>query len=330
MFSRTEKDEVSALAVASGFEPAVILAFTEVESAGRSFWTVNGKKCPAIRPEGHYFYRLLAAKSKALLTRAVNLRIASPKSGGVKVPKQYADVYSLFNQMTEIDRECALKSISMGVGQVMGEHYKRLGFSSVEAMWDRACGSLKGQVDIMLRFIKTDAHIVGAIQSEDWDEVFRRYNGPGYKKNRYAKKFAAALARFRGDGRGSAYPTPNAIDRDRIKALGYDKVEDFQKQCDLKPDGDIGPMTSEAITEIEDARKKPATNGTVTALGTGGGIVATLMSMQTSITELMPIFDIFREIGTYGPLVAAAVAGSAIVGGIVYAVYQFRHQDVLA
>lgn len=328
MFSAEERSRVSKLAIASGFEPAVILGFTQVESAGRSYWNVNGQRKPAIRPEGHYFYRLLEKKDKRLLQRAVSQGLASPKAGGVKVPRQYADVYKLLERMKAIDVDCAYESISMGVGQVMGEHYATLGYANVHQMWDAACRSLEGQVDIMLRFIRHDIVLANALQTGKWKIAAKRYNGPGYAKNKYDTKLEAAVTYYRGHTiMGSL---PDTIDAERIKKLGYNDTKDFQEQHGLVPDGDIGPMTRDAVNEIEDARKKPARDGTGAAIGTGGGILAGLLALQEQITELLPVLDIFKDIGTYGPLAAATVLGAAIVGGCVYGIYKYRHQDALA
>lgn len=335
MFTAEERGSVHALALNSGFEPAVILAFTQVESGGRSFWNVGGKNYPAIRPEGHYFYRLLKAKDHVLCDMAVQRGLASPKAGAVKVPNTYAGVYDMFAHTTDIDETCALQSISMGVGQVMGEHYKSLGFITVQQMWNTACSGLSGQVDIMLRFINSNPKLVAALKADDWATAAKLYNGPCYKQNKYDTKLEQAVNYWRAHSSttpvivsADSIKLPSDIDADRIKKLGYESTEDFQRKMLLRPDGDIGPMTSRTITEVEQKRKEPTKNGAGAALGAGGGIVATLLALQGQITELLPVLEIFKGIGAYGPLAAAAVAGAAIIGGAVFAVYKIKHVDV--
>lgn len=169
-----------------GIPEDLFCAIVEKESAGKFFWTVGGKQVPAIRPEAHYFYRALKVHPIAL-KRAVKEKLASPKPN-YNVPGQPSKVYALFNQMIAIDAEAAAYSISMGVGQVMGAHFKRLGFKSAWAMWEMAQSGESGQLMLMAEFIKTDARLFKAFQSRDFKTIALLYNGKDYKRNNYDVK----------------------------------------------------------------------------------------------------------------------------------------------
>jgi hypothetical protein len=86
--------------------------------------------------------------------------LASPKAGAVKNPASQAARWRLLEEAMAIDRAAALQSVSWGIGQVMGSHWKALGYDSVEALVaearDRCFG---GQVRLMLRFLEANGLI---------------------------------------------------------------------------------------------------------------------------------------------------------------------------
>jgi hypothetical protein len=95
----------------------------------------------------------------------------------------------------KIHEEAALSSCSWGLGQVMGSHWKALGFSSPQQMVKAACSGVGGQVELMARFIKAN-DLTGSLKRKDWASFARAYNGPGYRANRYDEKMASAYRRY--------------------------------------------------------------------------------------------------------------------------------------
>ena len=75
MFSRSDADALSAVAREYGIKPSAFLALGLKESGGRPMWNVNGLDRPAIRFEGHYFFRYL--KETSGLAIAVELGLAN-------------------------------------------------------------------------------------------------------------------------------------------------------------------------------------------------------------------------------------------------------------
>ena len=188
--------QIAAKKVADVFkiEPGAVMATIEVESGGRTFAHVDGRKEPLIRFEGHYFYRRLSGEKR---DRAVAAGLASPKAGAIPNPRTQAARWELLNRAAEIDAEAAFESISIGVGQVMVAHWQWLGYDSPTAMVNEARHSLDGQILQMFKFIQK-AGLIDALRRKDWTAFARGYNGPAYARFGYHTKLAAAYAKFAG------------------------------------------------------------------------------------------------------------------------------------
>ena len=267
MFSKSVIQKIIVRAEQIDVEPAAILAVGEVESAGVLSWNVKGKSLPPIRFEGHYFYRLLKG-NKAKLQAAVRAGLASPKAGAVRNPTSYQARYALLERAKKIDTAAALASTSWGVGQVMGDHWNKLGYSSVQAMVNEAMSGVDGQLELMIRYIIRFG-LVDELQSQGFQSFADQYNDPASRKNRYAEKMTAAFKRYRTMlAKGvtySAAPVEAAqnatqIQKDLAK-LGFYKgpingkygpmtraaVRAFQKENGLAPDGKYGKITDEVL-----------------------------------------------------------------------------------
>lgn len=154
-----------------GFEWRVIASFIEVETGGRGFDPATKKIIIQFEPAWFRKHEPYAP------------------SGNWSVNK--VDVQSkewiAFNNAFAINKESAMKSTSIGLGQIMGFHYARLGYKSVGEMWDDAKKSIDRQLWQICQFLKTDRKLLIAIQQKDWHTVASIYNGSGYKE--LAKKY---------------------------------------------------------------------------------------------------------------------------------------------
>ena len=117
MFDEESHTKIAELAEGLGVEVAALMAIVDVESGGRYFAEVAGRKEPLIRFEGHYFDRLLPATARA---EATTQGLASPKPGKIANPRRQSDRWKLLKRAIKINRAAALSSCSWGVGQVMG------------------------------------------------------------------------------------------------------------------------------------------------------------------------------------------------------------------
>lgn len=90
--------------------------------------------------------------------------------------------WAAFNDAYSKDKDAAMKSTSIGLGQLMGFHYARLGYKTVDDMWDDAKKGISRQVWQLVRFIETDKNLKVALMNSDWTKVATIYNGSGYQQ----------------------------------------------------------------------------------------------------------------------------------------------------
>ena len=97
---------------------------------------MNGRPCRCLRWEGHDFYRLLPGNLKQ---KGMEARLAHPSAGTISYLEP-AGALRFARPRPQIDLyEAALSSCARETGQVMGSHWKNLGFSSAEHMVKVAC-----------------------------------------------------------------------------------------------------------------------------------------------------------------------------------------------
>lgn len=256
MFSKDVVSEITEAAKALDLEPASLLAVAEVESGGKAFALVAGRREPLIRFEGHYFDRRLDEDRRAL---AREKGLASPVAGAIANPATQEARWRMLKEATAIDAKAAYESVSWGLGQVMGAHWAWLGYASVEALVAEARSGIAGQIRLMVLYIEK-AGLAGALRDGDWNAFARGYNGPAYKQYGYDAKIAAAYARYGGRkaskdgtavdggtasgpallGRGAKGEAVAELQRGLL-ALGYA----------LDADGAFGPATAAAVMRFQ-------------------------------------------------------------------------------
>lgn len=269
MFDREIIATTQRIAGRLGVDTAALLAIAEVESGGKPFATVAGRREPLIRFEGHYFDRALDGEKRI---EARTRGLASPVAGAVANPATQAARWALLARAAAIDHRAAHEAVSWGLGQVMGAHWRWLGFADIDALVAEARSGVDGQIALMARYIDK-AGLAPAIRRRDWQEFARRYNGPAYAKHGYHTKIAAAHGRYRGRpdieapaGAGTVassgrQPSDAVRDLQRLlSAAGYPVAADgvpgaatekavrrFQKANGLAVDGVAGPQTLDAL-----------------------------------------------------------------------------------
>lgn len=317
MFSPVVIKKVAAIADRLKVDTAALLAVADVESAGVSEWKVAGKNRPPIRFEGHYFHKKLKGDK---LKAAVAAGLANPKAGAVKNPGSYGARYALLERAAKIDAKAAYESTSWGLGQVMGDHWKKLGFRSVDEMVNTA-NTVDGQIEIMARYIQKFG-LVDELQSKGWKSFAAQYNGPAYKKNRYDTKMAAAYATYSKMLAGGLTEAVEgrietvAIYQKDLKRLGFYKgdvdgiagtatkaaVRAFQKANGLVADGKYGKMTDEAVDRAIAALDQ---SGGDTAVKTGTGVTGTgaVVDIIKEQTESLQTVSQYSHLITYAVVV---------------------------
>lgn len=148
------------------FEFAMLKAFIAVESGGKGFDSKTGKLLIQFEPA--WFKK----------------KVPYAPSGKWSVNK--VDVQSkeweAFNNAFSLNPDGAMESTSIGLPQIMGFHWKKLGYSSVGAMWDDFKVSETNQVKALVKFIETDKMLLKAMKEKDWHRIASIYNGAGYKQ----------------------------------------------------------------------------------------------------------------------------------------------------
>jgi hypothetical protein len=93
-----------------------------------------------------------------------------------------------------LDREAALKSASWGKFQIMGFNHKAAGFLRVQAFVNAMYESEGAQLQAFVNFVLHEK-LDDELRDRRWADFARKYNGPGFKANRYDTKLAAAFSR---------------------------------------------------------------------------------------------------------------------------------------
>lgn len=147
-----------------------LMAFMATESGGSGFDPKTGKIIIQFEPA--VFSRLS--------------KIARSEMNNAIWDENRVDVQSkeweAFNDAYKTNPILAMESTSIGLPQIMGFHWKRLGYASVGAMWDDFKVGELNQVKGLIKFIETDSNLASALVNKDWDTVAKLYNGKGYKE----------------------------------------------------------------------------------------------------------------------------------------------------
>ena len=198
MFIR--KEDMDDYANELGVESAALKAVYSVESRGDGF-TPRGN-C-VILYEGHIFYRLY---EKAYGTTKV-LQLA--RQYPTLIYKDWTSKHyqggdrenQRLEQAKRIHEEIALQSASWGLFQVMGFNYAIGGYKDVFKYEEAMNENEFEQFHMGCSFIRNDRNLLNALRAKNWSIFARIYNGPGYAKNSYHTKMAAAYAQHQRDER---------------------------------------------------------------------------------------------------------------------------------
>ena len=183
------EDDLKKAARNLGIEVATVKAVRQVEARGTGF----KDEWPVILFERHIFWKRLKEHGKNPADyREGNEDILSPRSGGYLGGVKEHD---RLNRAKKIDTAAALESASWGMFQIMGFHWKSLGYSSIGQFVKRMQRSEADHLDGFVKFV-TSEKLARFLKNRDWAGFARRYNGPAYKRNEYDTKLAKAYLKF--------------------------------------------------------------------------------------------------------------------------------------
>lgn len=152
------------------FELEMLEAFIEVESGGKGFHPTTGKLM--IQFEPHIFSRLTG----------IEISHTNSYSWDENKIDVQSKEWPAFSEAFGINANAAMESTSIGLPQIMGFHWKRLGYSSVGAMWDDFKQGEVSQIKALIKFIITDPNLLKAMKAKDYHMIASLYNGKGYRE----------------------------------------------------------------------------------------------------------------------------------------------------
>jgi hypothetical protein len=179
-------------------ELAAVKAVNEVESRGRGF-LIDGR--PKILFEGHVFWQQLEKRN---IPPATFVNEETKNVLYKKWTRSYylggAGEYDRLEKATAISsdpefKEAAFSSASWGAFQIMGYHFKRLGYPSVDEFVSKMYEHEREHLGAFGKYIDVN-HLVRHLKSKNWASFARGYNGPSYSTNKYDIKLKNAYERF--------------------------------------------------------------------------------------------------------------------------------------
>lgn len=223
-----------ALAAASlDCDTAAVMAVIDVESGGGFLPDTR----PKILFERHIFHGLTGGRFDG---GHPGISSASPGgySGG-------AAEYGRLAQAIALNRSAGLQAASWGAFQILGENFDTAGFAGIEAFVAAMCLSEGAHLVAFINFVQKSG-LADELRRRDWMAFARGYNGPGYRKNRYDQKLAAAYL-LRSTGPRAEGGAPRTL---RMGDTGRD-VAALQVKLGVAADGDFGLLTKAAVVAFQ-------------------------------------------------------------------------------
>ena len=175
-----------------GCDVATIRAVWEVESNGQPFG-FDGR--PTILFEPHVFSRETGHRFDK-----THGGVSYPRWGQKPYPRGTAAERHTANwdkliYAARLDRDAAYRSASYGAPQIMGFNFADCGFADVHAFVAAMSESAGAQLRAFIALIQA-WKLDDEMRERRWADFARRYNGPGFAKNAYDQKLAAAYQKW--------------------------------------------------------------------------------------------------------------------------------------
>ena len=191
--SRLTEQDFCEMSQRLGVEVATLKAVVEVECSSKGGFLSDGR--PRILFEGHIFWKML-------LKQGINPQELAPLHPTIIYPRWERTHYrgstgewERFAEAAAISPEAAVESASWGLFQIMGFHWRTCGCGSAEEFRRRMELSEREQMELAMNFLKKTG-IVKWLKTKDWCTFALRYNGQGYRTNRYDSRLEAAYRKF--------------------------------------------------------------------------------------------------------------------------------------
>lgn len=246
----TRQDQIDA-AERLGVSVAVIKAVTAVEARGSGF--IRNTDLPCILFEGHWFHRF---------TRGVHANHHPHLSYASWTKRHYKGGRGEYDRLVQAigicdEPDAALKSASWGLFQIMGFNHELAGYDDVRSYVNAISISEGAQLDAFVSFILAQPAMADHLREKKWAEFARRYNGPGYRQNKYDIKLAAEFTRARHQMTEAEIGESLALERGDTAAL--QSALNVSVGANLVTDGWMGPKTRSALILFQEREGLPET-----------------------------------------------------------------------
>jgi peptidoglycan hydrolase-like protein with peptidoglycan-binding domain len=263
MFTDTNVKLIVAAATQAGIDPAALLSVVECETNGSPF-EVDGRT-PVLLYERHVAFREAAKVGKSVQNAFIKAGLAIPKWNKAT---QYKDEgtsalrLALITRARAIHEEVTNASASWGLGQTLGNQFEELGFATatdlVEYMTE---GGLTAQIKVLIAEVKAKS-LIKALNTKDFTTFARRYNGPGYAKNQYDTRMAAADKRWTRKletvASRTVAPAYQSLNKRQIEAIQQQLADLGYKMVGII-DGKWGTNTVAAVNAFQHNEGLPET-----------------------------------------------------------------------
>lgn len=257
---------------------AALRAVIEVEARGKGFYD-DGQ--PVILFERHVFWQRLTQRNLISLRDKAN-----KERPDLCFPRWTTGSYGSFSAQHKrledaaaYHREVALESCSWGLGQVMGYHWKLLGYPTLQSFINAMFRDEAGQLDAMCRFIKVN-RLDNYMRALDWAGFALGYNGSGYRANRYDEKLAAAYRKYLQSNDSVA--DKNTSTTNTATATPAKSTSTTTSSNTAKPS--TSTATAKPTTSTATATAKPTTSTAKTTTATATSANATTSSSTSKAT----------------------------------------------
>lgn len=178
-------EELKDAAALLGIELAAIQAVAEVEAPMGGF-------LPSKRPVILFESRVFHERTGGIYDLS-HPQISTPKwvrnyLGGERE-------YERLEEAMQLDRLAALASCSWGKFQIMGFNYRSAGYGGIEAFVVGMKVSERAQLIAFANVLRA-WNLVDHLKHHRWAQFAERYNGVGYRQNRYDEKLMAAYEKY--------------------------------------------------------------------------------------------------------------------------------------
>ncbi len=178
-------------------ELAALKSVYKVESNGAGF---VGEQ-PKILFEGHVFWQRLSK----LGLRPPALALGNEDILYPTWTKQFyvggSGEWQRLTRAEAIQREAARESASWGLFQIMGYHWKPLGYDSIDDFVEHMCRHERDQLNAFCRFAlvtrdQRGRSLAELLAARDWAGFAYAYNGKGYRLNAYDDRLREQYRRY--------------------------------------------------------------------------------------------------------------------------------------